>query len=152
MGRSRKGVSDSMFYYKWLDKALCDLQAARILLTWGGDPGMTAFHCQQAIEKAFKGYLLFKTGRHFDGHNLTYLCRQAALADPAFAEYLDESAALNNLYIETRYPTDLPFSLTERQLHQLIRLSENIFSAIRAELYAGGRPHKIHAAGKRPAQ
>ena len=50
-----------MFYYKWLDKALTDLQAARILLTWDGDPSTIAFHCQQAIEKALKGYLLFKT-------------------------------------------------------------------------------------------
>lgn len=134
-----------MFYYKWLDKALSDLQAARILLTWGGDPPMTAFHCQQAIEKALKGYLLFKTGRHFDGHNLTYLCRQAVQVDRSFAEYLDESAALNNLYIETRYPTDLPFELTERQVQRLMNMAETMFSAIRAELYASGRPHKISA-------
>ena len=37
MTRRRKGASDSCFYYKWLDKALCDLQAARLLLTYGGD-------------------------------------------------------------------------------------------------------------------
>lgn len=105
MTRRRKGASDSCFYYKWLDKALCDLQAARLLLTYGGDHYNIAFHCQQAIEKALKGYLLFRTGRHFDGHNLTYLCRQAIQLDSkAFSEYLDESAALNDLYIETRYP------------------------------------------------
>ena len=97
MTRRRKGASDSCFYYKWLDKALCDLQAARLLLTYGGDHYNIAFHCQQAIEKALKGYLLFRTGRHFDGHNLTYLCRQAIQLDSkAFSEYLDESAALND--------------------------------------------------------
>lgn len=143
MGRSRKGAGDSLFYYKWLDKALCDLQAARILLTWGGDPALVAFHCQQAIEKALKGYLLFKTGRHFDGHNLTYLCRQAAQLDLAFEEYLDESAALNNLYIETRYPTDLPLLLTEAQISRLYSMAERMFAAIRAELYEEGRPHKV---------
>lgn len=151
MSRSRRGVSDSLFYYKWLDKALSDLQAARILLTWGGDPPMTAFHCQQAIEKALKGYLLFKTGRHFDGHNLTYLCRQAAQVDRSFVEYLDESAALNNLYIETRYPTDLPFELTERQVQRLMNMAETMFAAIRTELYASGRPHKISAPARRAA-
>ena len=61
MTRRRKGASDSCFYYKWLDKALCDLQAARLLLTYGGDHYNIAFHCQQAIEKALKGYLLFRT-------------------------------------------------------------------------------------------
>ena len=69
MTRRRKGGSDSHFYYKWLDKALCDLQCARLLLTYGGDAYNIAFHCQQAIEKALKGYLLYRTGKHFDGHN-----------------------------------------------------------------------------------
>lgn len=146
MSRTRRGGGDSMFYYKWLDKALSDLQGARILLTWNGDHALVAFHCQQAIEKALKGYLLFKTGRHFDGHNLTYLCRQAAQHDPAFAEYLDESAALNNLYIETRYPTDLPFSLSETQVNRLYGMADRMFAAIRSELYESGRPHRIHDA------
>lgn len=143
MSRSRKGTTDSMYYYKWLDKALCDLQAARILLTWDGDPCNIAFHCQQSIEKALKGYLLFKTGRHYDGHNLTYLCRQAILLEESFSQYLDESATLNNLYIETRYPTDLPFSLTEHQVSSLLNMAEGMFAAIRAELYQCGRPHRI---------
>ena len=37
MSRARKGGRDSLYYYKWLDKALGDLQCARILLTWNGD-------------------------------------------------------------------------------------------------------------------
>lgn len=143
MSRSRKGGRDSLYYYKWLDKALLDLQAARILMTWNGDTCNIAFHCQQAIEKALKGYLLFKTGRHFDGHNLTYLCRQAVQQDEMFTEWLDESAALNNLYIETRYPTDLPVMIDEHACREYFTMAENMFAAIRQELYDEGRPHKI---------
>lgn len=143
MSRARKGGRDSLYYYKWLDKALLDLQAARILMTWNGDTCNIAFHCQQAIEKALKGYLLFKTGRHFDGHNLTYLCRQAVQQDELFTEWLDESAALNNLYIETRYPTDLPVAIDEHACRQYFSMAENMFAAIRQELYDEGRPHKI---------
>lgn len=143
MSRKRKGVSDSHFYYKWLDKALCDLQCARLLLTYGGDRYNIAFHCQQAIEKALKGYLLFRTGRHFDGHNLTYLCRQAIRIDECFSEYLDESAALNDLYIETRYPTDLPFEIGEPEIRRYLDMAERMFAAIRMELYEGGRPHRV---------
>ena len=150
MSRSRKGGRDSLYYYKWLGKALSDLQAARILLTWGGDHAMVAFHCQQAIEKALKGYLLFRTGRHFDGHNLTYLCRQAVQLDNKFIEYLDESAALNNLYIETRYPTDLPFSLSDTQINKLLDMAERMFAAIRAELYDSGRPQKVPTRSRQP--
>ena len=99
---------------------------------------------EQAIEKALKGYLLFRTGRHFDGHNLTYLCRQAIQLDSkAFSEYLDESAALNDLYIETRYPTDLPFEIDELEVRRYLDMAERMFAAIRQQLYEGGRPHKI---------
>lgn len=144
MSRRRRGTFDSLFYYKWLDKALCDLQCARILLTYGGDPYNTAFHCQQAIEKALKGYLLFRTGRHYDGHNLTFLCRQAIVQDAqTFQEYLDESAALNDLYIETRYPTDLPFEINEVEIHRYLDMAERMFAAIRQELYKSERPHGI---------
>ena len=143
MSRARKGGRDSLYYYKWLDKALLDLQAARILMTWNGDTCNIAFHCQQAIEKALKGYLLFKTGRHFDGHNLTYLCRQAVQQDEMFTEWLDESATLNNLYIETRYPTDLPVAIDEHACRHYFAMAENMFAAIRQELYDAGRPHKI---------
>ncbi len=144
MARHRKGTTDSLYYYKWLDKALSDLQSARILLTWGGDPMAVAFHCQQAIEKALKGYLLFKIGRHFDGHNLTFLCRQAANVDDRFVSYLAESTALNNYYIETRYPTDVPFTITEVQEHNILTMAEDMFSVIRQELYDSvGGPHDI---------
>ena len=143
MSRARKGNKDSLYYYKWLDKALFDLQAARILITWGADNCNVAFHCQQAIEKALKGYLLFRTGRHFDGHNLTYLCRQATSLDHQFSEWLDESAALNNLYIETRYPTDLPLHLSDMEVSRYLSMAENMFSAIRRELYEAGKAHEV---------
>ncbi len=65
---------------------------------------LSAFHCQQAIEKALKSYILLKSGLLVDGHNLTWLCKQAMRYDPKFSDWLDESAALNRCYIETRYP------------------------------------------------
>ena len=87
--------------------------------------------------------MLFRTGHHYDGHNLTYLCRQAAQVEDFFMEWLDESAALNNLYIETRYPTDLPLLLDERAVRSYQVMAEDMFAAIRQELYEGGRPHRI---------
>lgn len=137
MSRRRKGGSDSLYYYKWLEKALSDLQCARLLLTYGNDYCNIAFHCQQAIEKALKGFLLFRTGNHHDGHNLTYLCRQAIKHEPdIFEDYLDESAALNSLYIETRYPTDLPIELGESEVRGYLEMAETMFASIRKLLYA----------------
>ena len=56
---------------------------------------------------------------------------------------MDESAALNNLYIETRYPTDLPLSIDERACRKYFAMAENMFAAIRQELYDAGMPHRI---------
>ena len=135
---------DSRRYYDWLEHSSQDLIAAKILSEDDRCYRLSAFHCQQAIEKALKGYLLFRTGRHFDGHNLTYLCRQAIQLDSkAFSEYLDESAALNDLYIETRYPTDLPFEIDELEVRRYLDMAERMFAAIRQQLYEGGRPHEI---------
>ena len=134
MTRRRKGASDSCFYYKWLDKALCDLQAARLLLTYGGDHYNIAFHCQQAIEKALKAYILLKSGVLVDGHNLTWLCRQAKKYDKGFHQWFDESADLNQCYIETRYPADIEREYTYKMVRNFYRMAREMYQYIFAEI------------------
>ena len=94
--------------------------------------------------KGSQGLSALPHGQALDGHNLTYLCRQAIrLAPDGFSEYLDESAALNDLYIETRYPTDLPFEINEVEIRRYLDMAERMFAAIRRQLYAAGRPHPV---------
>jgi HEPN domain-containing protein len=135
MANRWKGRHDSRKYYEWLDHAQMDIQSARILLSYGGSSEATAFHCQQAIEKALKGYILFKTGSHVDGHNLTYLCRQAMRQDRGFVEYLDESAQLNRYYIETRYPSDIPLEFTQEQILHVLYMAEAMFRHISSLIF-----------------
>ena len=132
MSARRTGSNDSRRYYDWLSRAEADLRAADILKNCGGDNEMVAFHCQQSIEKALKGYLLFRTHRHFDGHSLVYLCRQACNFDKVFFEYLDESAVLNDFYISTRYPTDLPSDIDDNQVERIYRMAEDMFRVIKS--------------------
>ena len=134
MSRRRKGGSDSLFYYKWLDKALCDLQCARLLLTYGGDHYNIAFHCQQAIEKALKAYILLKSDVLVDGHNLTWLCRQAKKYDKGFHQWFDESADLNQCYIETRYPADIEREYTYKMVRNFYRMAREMYQYIFAEI------------------
>jgi len=133
--RNNENRSDSRRYYDWLDKAQSDIRGALILKTYGGDNSLVAFHCHQAIEKALKGYLLYKTGRHFDGHSLIFLCRQAARQDETFREYVDESTILNDYYIETRYPTDIPTEVTDDEVIRLYTMAEQMFRMIKLEIY-----------------
>lgn len=130
MGRRRGSPHDSRRYFDWLERAESDLESALILKNNDGDNCNAAFHCQQCIEKALKGYILYKTGRHTDGHNLTFLCRSACRIDRKFDEWLDESASLNRYYVETRYPTDIGFDITDSELEKIYKMAFDMYSFI----------------------
>ena len=118
---------DSKKYYDWLDKASADMICAQKLLDDDRCYDAAAFHCQQAIEKALKAYLLLKTDRLYDGHNLSWLCKKAMKMDEFFYDWLDESVALNHCYIETRYPTDMPHNISSGELKQFHRMATDMF-------------------------
>lgn len=125
---SKKG--DSKRYYDWIYHASLDRMAAEVLCN---DPQLyyaAAFHCQQCIEKALKGYLLFKSRHLLDGHNLTWLCKQAAMMDDSFIQWIDESAVLNRYYIETRYPADIPLEINSSTMKSLMNMSGSMMDFI----------------------
>jgi HEPN domain-containing protein len=148
--RVSSGKSDSRRYYEWLDFALDDIRCARYLFGFGGYEKAVAFHCQQAIEKALKGYILFKRRRHIDGHNLTYLCRQAIKEDQSFSDYLDESARLNRYYIGTRYPSDYPIKLSESEILNVLHMANAMFKHISKLIYENKIAEKSSAEGQKP--
>lgn len=121
---------DSKRYYDWIFHAALDRMAAEKLRS---DPNLyysAAFHCQQCIEKALKGFLLFKSRKLMDGHNLTWLCKQAAMMDNSFIQWIDESAVLNRYYIETRYPADIPLDIDGATMDSLITMCGNMMDFI----------------------
>lgn len=79
---------DSRRYYDWLEHASQDLIAAKILSEDDRCYRLSAFHCQQAIEKALKAYILLKSDVLVDGHNLTWLCRRQKNTTRAFTSGL----------------------------------------------------------------
>ncbi len=134
--RSRNEHSDdSVYYFDWLEFAAEDLLCAKTLAEQEKCNALAAFHCQQTIEKALKGYSLYKTGRLVDGHNLPWLCRGAARQNPKFGDWLDESAAMTRLYIETRYPSDKPMIISDERLGQILKMAEDMYDFICGEVY-----------------
>ena len=73
-------MGDSLRYKDWFEKAAHDLRGAEILMEHDGGNDLVAFHCQQAMEKMLKGWLLKTTGELLDGHSLVFLCRKATAA------------------------------------------------------------------------
>ena len=134
MSARRGNTTDSKRYYEWLDRAQTDLHSARMLISVGGDRTAVAYHCQQVVEKAVKGYLLFSMGRHFDGHNITFLIKQAMRCDKGFEPFLEKSPPFNRYYIETRYPNDLPYTITAAELAAAFRMSEQIYKLVAGKI------------------
>lgn len=118
---------DSKKYYEWLDKASEDMLSAKLLMDNDLCYNAAGFHCQQAIEKALKAYLLLKTDQLYDGHNLSWLCKKAVRLDEFFYEWLDECVTLNSCYIETRYPTDIPREFGYKELKSAYNIAKDMF-------------------------
>lgn len=134
MGRGYRD-NDSRRYFDWLLHANLDLLAAKTLMEDERCFNATAFHCQQCAEKALKGYLLFKKHKLFDGHNLTWLCKQAILIDPHFSQWLEKSTALNSYYIETRYPADIPMDINTETMEELLKFTGEILQFITEQIH-----------------
>ena len=112
MSRNNSHKTDSKRYYDWLYHAYQDLLSAKVLIDDKRLYEQVDFHCQQAMEKSLKAFLLYKSHRLFDGHNLTWLCKQAAMLDSEFTDWIEKSTQLNRFYIETHYPADIPANIT----------------------------------------
>ena len=106
-------MGDSLRYKDWFEKAAHDLRGAEILMEHDGGNDLVAFHCQQAMEKMLKGWLLKTTGELLDGHSLVFLCRKATAAGAPLKGKLRDCAYVNQFYIETRYPSDSYMPVSE---------------------------------------
>lgn len=135
MSRNRRGQRDSKHYFEWMEYASEDLAAATVLTDDGTCLNAAGFHCQQTIEKSVKAYLLFISGRNFDGHNLSWLVRQAAKFNSEFSKFMAYTAKLNRYYIECRYPSDNPDEPEIEVLKQNLDITRDIYEYICSLIY-----------------
>ena len=107
-------MSITKYVHDWFERADEDLKVAEILMKETGNPNPVCFHSQQAAEKYLKGFLAYHEKHIRKVHDLKALLAFCIQIDSSF-EALDTPAAfLDQFYIETRYPGDIPeFTLTE---------------------------------------
>lgn len=125
-------TSDSKRYYDWLYYAAIDLHVAQKLTDDKHCYNTIAFHCQQAIEKAMKGYLLWKRNRFYDGHNLPFLCKQCMHDNQSFSKWLPNCVQITRYYIEARYPADFLLQLDASTADAVIQDTAQILNTINA--------------------
>lgn len=97
--------SEKDILLQWIQKAEHDLIAAAILIE--ANPivlDIACFHCQQAIEKYLKAFLIYHNHDFAFTHNLDYLAQECALYH---ADFLNLDMKNINLYaVRARYPHD----------------------------------------------
>ena len=96
----------------WMLKAHSDLRSAEALAALATPATDTAlYHCQQAAEKALKGYLAFRNQPLERTHDLEHLLELATRLDPAFAGLEAAAEFLNPYATAFRYPglLEMPF-------------------------------------------
>ena len=123
-------MADSKRYLDWYKKSRDDMRAAEILKNAGADNSLVAFHCQQSIEKILKGYVLKNTHRLLDGHSLIYLIRQAGKFDFEIKKFSKDCAFVNQFYVETRYPADVPDEVDESELNECLSVASNVLEHV----------------------
>lgn len=89
----------------WLRKAANDLRAAEILIE-GPTPllGIAVYHCQQAAEKALKGFLVAYELRATKTHDVQSLIERAAEIEPEIATWAGAAARLTPFAVLFRDP------------------------------------------------
>lgn len=107
-----------------------DLQSAEILFEHDADNGIVCFHCQQAIEKYLKGFLINATGELQEGHNLVKLCKKAMAYDKSLGGFIKDMAFVNTYYIETRYPAEEPLLVSKEDAEECIRIAMEVIGKI----------------------
>jgi HEPN domain-containing protein len=88
----------------WLAKADQDPGAARMLLD--GYPDVALFHCQQAVEKALKAFLVWHDVPFRKSHDLREIGQQCVRIEPTLDALARSAAPLAIFAWRTRYPDE----------------------------------------------
>ena len=118
----------------WLLKAAHDLETAKIVVSHLPDyDDVIAFHCQQAIEKALKGYLIFLDIEFKPVHDLGYLLNLTSTKNDAFDIYFEDVDRISRYAVQIRYP-DTIIKLTRFQIQEAIKMADLIFTLVNGKI------------------
>lgn len=95
------------FLNSWLAKAVNDLKISQHELALDEEEVVTdavCFHCQQAVEKFLKAYLIFKDVDFGRTHNLELLQQLCSRYDSHFLNF--DFGQLSEYAVNVRYPDD----------------------------------------------
>lgn len=111
---------------KWIRKGDHDLGTAKI--TFMHIPeylDTVTFHCQQAVEKYLKSYLIFLSTSFRFSHDLVYLLDLITQKDRDFESFYDTVSELQGYAVEIRYPNETIY-LSKENVENAIMIAKNV--------------------------
>jgi HEPN domain-containing protein len=93
-----------------------------------------AYHCQQAAEKALKGWLTFRSVSVTKTHDLVHLVRECQKLDTGFQELFEMADFLSPFAVDFRYPGDM-FEPPLEEAKLALRAAEKIVHSISEKIH-----------------
>jgi HEPN domain-containing protein len=119
---------------QWINKADHDLGTA--MLTYLHIPeykDTVTFHCQQAVEKYLKSYLMFLGIEFKFTHDLVYLLEIIGVEDKSLDTLYERILKLQNYAVEVRYP-DKTIFLTDEKVQEAIETAKILRGLVTAKM------------------
>ena len=114
---------------RWLVKARHDWSVAeKILAADGEETDVAAFHCQQAVEKMLKAYLVSRQIEFEKVHDLGRLLDHCASGDAQFEFLRDDVEPLTSFSVAFRYPG--PSDPSREDVESALRVVEQVWTLV----------------------
>lgn len=124
----------------WLERAQADLESADILLVAARPkPGTALFLCQQAVEKAWKGFLFWNDTPFRKTHNLRELGEACVRRDGSLAALAERAEDLTPFAWVFRYPGERAEPERE-EAEAALALAREVYEAVLSRLPEEVRP------------
>lgn len=124
----------------WFLKAADDLRAAECDLA--ATPPLledAAFHCQQATEKALKGFLTWHSVPFRKTHSIEEIGEQCLGIDHSLSAAVDPAVPLTEYAWRFRYPGE-PEGPTLQEVDEALSMARAVLAAVLDRLPEGARP------------
>ncbi len=124
----------------WLQRGAADLRAAELDLT--AEPPLledVLFHSQQAVEKAFKAFLVWHDQPFHRTHSLDEVGQQCLDIDPSMRSTVEAAIPLTEYAWAFRYPAEVE-PATREEAESALTLAREASDAILARIPPEARP------------
>lgn len=126
------------YVLQWRFKAEHDLMAAQTILKH--KPIITdvaCFHCQQAVEKFLKAYLVSKGEQNLKTHSVDFLLSRCVVFDPDFNSI--EPKSIDDFAVEIRYPDNYSYPEFE-EAQDYLSIAEKVRILVMQKLHMDYSP------------